>query len=93
MITLRVEIMTVQRMTEEKIEEPEGWSGMTASQRREWCEEAVSGMRDNLIGMTYEYPEQDDDDRAEYVARESGKEEAEYARIDAARPINPTYIS
>ena len=62
MITLRVEIMTVQRMTEEEIDEPEGWSEMAAEQRRAWCQEAVEDMRSNLVGTSYNYPGQDADD-------------------------------
>ncbi len=56
MITLRVEIMTVQRLIEDEIEDPEEWATMTPAQRREWCEEAVSDMRSNYVGMSYSYP-------------------------------------
>lgn len=56
MITLRVEIMTAQRMSEEDIEEPEGWEDMTGTQRRTWCDEAVSDMRNNLVSTSYSYP-------------------------------------
>lgn len=55
MITLRVEIMTTQRITEEEIEEPEGWADMTGAQRRKWCDEAVSDMRNNLVSTSYDY--------------------------------------
>lgn len=56
MITLRVEVMTVQRMTEEDIEEPEDWGSMTPPQRRKWCDEAVGDMRNNLVSTSYGYP-------------------------------------
>jgi hypothetical protein len=61
MITLRVEIMTAQRMTEEDIEEPEGWADMTSKQRRTWCDEAVSDMRNNYVSTSYSYPGDEED--------------------------------
>lgn len=84
MITLRVEIMTVQWMTEEEIDEPEGWSGWSPERRRQWCQESVSDMLGNYVGTSYDYPEQADDDKREQEAADAVRAFREAVDLPAA---------
>lgn len=56
-ITLRYEIMTVDRINDEVMDAPDGWESMTDDERNKWCEDAIEDGFANYIATSYDWTE------------------------------------
>lgn len=54
-ITLRYEIMTVERTVEETLEAPDDWDSMSDGDRHQWCLDALGDGISNYLGTSYEW--------------------------------------
>lgn len=59
MITLRIEIMTRERLIEIEEDEPENWATMTPAERDAYCAAALEDVTPNYVGTGWSYEGQE----------------------------------